>query len=149
SAYCEPSPEEALEHRLPPRRGCRHVHGSVPTRFRLLVRIEDCQGITGTLCCSKALERATQPLFKEPIGLPAIGSEPKWGCFQLLGLWCEQGAEQIGEHILEGSPQPHIEVIGEVRISNVVVVGRVCRYHGIAPDGGLSRVQLVHRGATT
>ena len=72
-------------------------------------------------------ERLSEAVDERDLGGVLVVAMPAWGCDQLLSLWSDQGGEQLWINLPKSATDPDVEVVAQVRVVDVVEVGRVSR----------------------
>ena len=132
---------EGRQHRVPP---CgRH---SIALLLPLLVCVEDGRGkLRGTTLSNQAQAIPHQPLESLPCALPFLVVEPRRD-YHLFLNGDENASEQVGVDAAQQRAQPHVEVVGELCVTDVVVVRWVGNDDGAALGvNGRGCVCLIYR----
>ena len=123
---------EGFEHRLP---AGSQVHaisvclGLIGWRGLLVLLLEgiiDRQRETRLELLPQVCEDPPEALLEMSFCSIFVTIEPVCVCCQLGYLWDQDGGKQIGVDRDDIPPQPNVEEVGNCRVWNVVVVGRVC-----------------------
>ena len=86
-------------------------------------------------------ESCAEPVFEMGFSLGLVATEPVRGRHELGGLRSHKRPEEIRVDRAERAAQPDVEEVGEVRVADVVVVGRIRRDHAWAPHHRLGRIR--------
>src|SRR5256885_2053091 len=99
------------------------------------------------------LEGRSKPILKKALRLRFVATKPVGAGDQLPVLWGEHRTEQTRIDRFKAAAQPYVKKIREIRVADVVVVGRVCAYKrfrdGVHRGGGIqlkSKTHLPGRG---
>ena len=115
--------DEAVEQRVPAR-GRR----ALPARLLLLVRVVHGHRHVRVGAVAYPVEDGVEAVHEELGGvlLPVVAVGVR---HELLGLRREHGGDHRGMDVQQAAPQPHVEEVGEVGVTDIVVIGRIRGHH--------------------
>ena len=116
-----------------------------PFFLRLLEGVVDGDREAGMRLFGKTLHRLPHPGQKKGLRLFLVPMPVRSGN-QFLGLGDSQRGKEVGKDWTERAAQPDVEEVREVRVSNVVVVGRVGRNHFFTGNALCPCIRLFETG---